>query len=259
MALEHVRDYVTLSDCYDVFNERLFGTQLRGCVLTFEDRGQFFGYYRQGGFIGRDGGERRDEICLNPRHFLANTGDLELLQTLVHEQVHQWQYQYGTPSRRTYHNREWAQKMLSVGLVPSHTGRPGGNMTGQHMADYPAEEGAFLTIAREILAKHTLIRWYKEGVAIKRAQEYAARPEAEEGSPLAGLAIALAASLPEAGGGGEAPARPPGKATYQCQECGNKVWGKPGLSLICGDCHAIDGQILHLEVVSSYPAAGMFV
>lgn len=255
MALEHVRDYVTLSDCYDLFNERLFGGQLRGCVLTFEDRGQHFGYYRQGGYIGREGGERRDEICLNPRHFLANTGDLELLQTLVHEQVHQWQYQFGTPSRRTYHNREWAEKMLSVGLVPSHTGRPGGNMTGQHMADYPAEDGAFLTIAREILAKHALIRWYKEGVAIKRAQEYAAQPDADLQGPVMGIAAALAAILPVPTESSDKPSGPAGKATYQCQECGSKVWGKPGLSLICGDCHAIDGQILHLEVVSSYPAA----
>ena len=49
MALEHVQDYVTISDCYDLFNERLFGGQLRGCVLTFEDRGQHFGHYRASG------------------------------------------------------------------------------------------------------------------------------------------------------------------------------------------------------------------
>ncbi|MEO6476741.1 SprT-like domain-containing protein [Luteolibacter sp.] len=250
MAQEHVKDYITLSDCYDVFNERLFGGGLRGCVLTFEDRGQHFGYYRQGGFIGRDGGERRDEICLNPRHFLANTGDLELLQTLVHEQVHQWQTQFGKPSLRTYHNREWADKMLSVGLTPSGTGRPGGMQTGQHMADYPTEGGVFLEIASGILAKSSLITWYKEGVAIKRAQEYAARPDGENDRAAPPIVAAMAAALPPTGE--SEPVRTPTKVAYQCQECGIKVWGKPDLSLICGDCHAIDGQILHLIVTASY-------
>jgi hypothetical protein len=253
MALEHVQDYVTLSDCYDLFNERLFGGELRGCVLTFEDRGQHFGYYREGGFIDRDGNQKRDEICLNPRHFLANTGDLELLQTLVHEQVHQWQFQFGKPSLRTYHNREWAEKMLSIGLVPSDTGRPGGKMTGQKMADYPAEEGEFLRIAREILGARTLVRWYKEGVAIRRAQEYAAMPAAE----VPPVVSVLAASMPISSGGGEGmtPAKPaaaPSKVSYQCPECRGRAWGKLGLSLICGTCFDASGGIVRLEINAMY-------
>ena len=152
---------------------------------------------REWGFIDREGNQKRDEICLNPRHFLANTGDLELLQTLVHEQVHQWQFQFGKPSLRTYHNREWAEKMLSIGLIPSDTGRPGGKMTGQKMADYPAEDGEFLRIAREVLNARTLVRWYKKGVAIRRAQEYAAMPAAE----VPPVVAALAASMPATDGG----------------------------------------------------------
>lgn len=253
MALEHVQDYVTLSDCYDLFNERLFGGQLRGCVLSFEDRGQHFGYFLEGGFIDREGTQKRDEICLNPRHFLANTGDLELLQTLVHEQVHQWQFQFGKPSLRTYHNREWAEKMLSIGLIPSDTGRPGGKMTGQKMADYPAEDGEFLRIAREILEARTLVRWYKEGVAIRRAQEYAAMPAAEVPPVVAALAASMAASA----AGGEAsgsvkPSAAPSKVSYQCPECRARAWGKPDLSLICGKCFDTDGEIVRLEVNAMY-------
>ncbi len=220
-------------------------------MLTFEDRGQHFGYYRQGGFIGRDGGERRDEICLNPRHFLANTGDLELLQTLAHEQVHQWQEQFGKPSLRTYHNREWADKMLLIGLTPSSTGRPGGMQTGQHMADYPTEGGLFLSVAQGILAKSSLITWYKEGVAIKRAQAYAARPDLDD-QATPGLVAALAAILPATGDDESKSPKTSSKVAYQCEECGMKVWGKPLLSLICGDCHSIDGQILYLTAVSNY-------
>lgn len=256
MALEHVKDYITLSDCYDLFNERLFGSLLRGCVLTFEDRGQHCGYYREGGFIGRDVEERRDEICLNPRHFLTNTGDLELLQTLVHEQVHQWQFQFGKPSLRTYHNREWADKMLSLGLVPSDTGRPGGKMTGQKMADYPEEGGLFLKIAREILQDKRLITWYKEGVAIRRAQEYAAVPSSDAPEMVAVLAASFPAPDPEA------PAVQPkaaGKVSYKCQKCSVRVWGKPDLSLICGKCYQ-SGEVIYLEVIAQYlQQAGIWV
>jgi hypothetical protein len=253
MALEHVQDYVTLSDCYDLFNERLFGGQLRGCVLTFEDRGQHFGYYRENGFIYREGNQRRDEICLNPRHFLANTGDLELLQTLVHEQVHQWQFQFGKPSLRTYHNREWAEKMLSIGLIPSDTGRPGGRMTGQKMADYPEEEGEFLRIAKEILGSRTLVRWYKEGVAIRRAQEYAVMPAAD----VPPLVATLAASMPASSGrdAEEASVKPlaaPSKVSYRCPECRLRVWGKPDLSLLCGRCYDEGGKLVRLEVNAIY-------
>lgn len=252
MAQDHVRDYVTLSDCYDLFNARLFDGQLQGCVLTFEDRGQHCGYFRQGGFIGRDGTERRDEICLNPRHFLAKTGDLELLQTLVHEQVHQWQSRFGEASRRTYHNREWAEKMVSIGLVPSHTGRPGGKMTGQQMADYPAEDGRFLSVADEILAKRRLITWYKEGVAIRRAQEYAAMPP-EEGIPA--VVAVLAAGLAEVGQREpleQAPFAAPSKVSYRCPKCRLRVWGKPNLSILCGHCHDGSGEIIRLEVNAVY-------
>ena len=251
MAQDHVRDYVTLSDCYDLFNVRLFDGQLEGCVLTFEDRGQHCGYFRQHGFIGREGTERRDEICLNPRHFLAKTGDLELLQTLVHEQVHQWQSRFGEASRRTYHNREWAEKMVSIGLVPSHTGRPGGRMTGQQMADYPAEGGPFLALANEILAKRRLITWYKEGVAIRRAEEYAAMPADVEVPALVSI---LAAELPESGVSEPNNARPTAaasKVSYQCPDCRMRVWGKPGLSVICGTC--FDGGVVsRLDVTAMY-------
>ncbi len=253
--MDHVRDYVTLSDCYDLFNERLFDGALRGCVLTFEDRGQHFGYYREGGFIGRDG-ERRDEICLNPQFFLASTGDLELLQTLVHEQVHQWQQQFGTASRRTYHNREWANKMLSVGLIPSTTGKPGGGMVGQKMADYPQEGGRFLQIAGEILASKELIRWYKEGTVIRRAQEYAAMPGGEE---IPAMIAALAATLPPAAETDAKPEAAPTKVGYRCPGCKARVWGKPNLSLICGKCYEA-GDVVYLAVISTYlQATGSWV
>jgi len=69
---------------------------------------------------------------------------IEVYSTLVHEQCHIWQYTLGMPSRPGYHNKEWANKMIAVGLMPSTTGKPGGKIVGQGMSDYPIENGVFL-------------------------------------------------------------------------------------------------------------------
>ena len=49
--------------------------------------------------------------------------------------VHLWQHHRGTPGRGRYHNQEWAEKMIEIGLMPTDTGKPGGRITGDHMAD----------------------------------------------------------------------------------------------------------------------------
>ncbi|MES2437474.1 MAG: hypothetical protein V4584_00315 [Verrucomicrobiota bacterium] len=126
-------------------------------------------------------------------------------------------------------------------------------MTGQKIADYPDESGEFLRIAREVLEKKTLVHWYKEGVAIRRAQEYAAMPAAE----LPPLVAALAASMPppsaERESEGQAkPAAAPSKVSYRCPKCRLRVWGKPNLSLLCGRCHEESGELVRLEVNAVY-------
>jgi hypothetical protein len=47
---------------------------------------------------------------------------LLVAETLVHEQRDRWQYHYGNPSRKTYHNAQWAAKMESIGLCPPPPG-----------------------------------------------------------------------------------------------------------------------------------------
>jgi hypothetical protein len=59
--------------------------------------------------------------------------------------AHQWQFEFGTPSRAGYHNEEWSKKMQSIGLMPSHNGKPGGKKTGQNMSDYVIS-GSFFEI-----------------------------------------------------------------------------------------------------------------
>ena len=57
--------------------------------------------------------------------------------------IHLWQAHHGTPGRERYHNREWADKMLSIGLQPSHTGEVGGRETGDSMSHIIVPDGLF--------------------------------------------------------------------------------------------------------------------
>ncbi|GEM_PF-2883514 len=87
---------------------------------------------------------------MNPAYFGSHSL-IEILQTLGHEQCHLWQFEFGNPGCACYHNREWADKMLAIGLVPSDTGKPGGKQTGQKMSDYPAPGGRFLKVCIELM------------------------------------------------------------------------------------------------------------
>lgn len=134
--------YTFVQDAYDFFNDRLFNGQLPPCLLTLQRESNAMGYFSSNRWQRGKGKETVHEIALNPSFFITHR-PLELMQTLVHEMVHLWQHEFGTPSHRSYHNKEWADKMESIGLMPSSTGEPGGKRTGQRMSDYPIKDGAF--------------------------------------------------------------------------------------------------------------------
>ena len=100
-----------------------------------------------------------DDIVLNPALFSEGAPQV-VLAALVHEMVHVWQYYFGKPSRMGYHNREWANKMMSIGLCPSDTGEPGGKRTGQRMSHYVIEAGLFEQTSRELLRHISLTSWH---------------------------------------------------------------------------------------------------
>lgn len=133
--------YTFVQDAYDFFNDRLFAGKLPPCLLTLQREKNTMGYFSSNRWQG-GGKQVVHEIALNPAFFITHK-PLELMQTLVHEMVHLWQHEFGKPSHRAYHNTEWADKMESIGLMPSDTGEPGGKRTGQRMSDYPIEGGAF--------------------------------------------------------------------------------------------------------------------
>ena len=126
--------YQALARLYSYFNGKLFSGALPICLLTFQRQAKTMGYASKGRWVnGRN--ESVDELSINPEYLFGSQME-ELCQTMIHEQCHIWQYHFGRPSRKSYHDREWAAKMESLGLIPSSTGYPGGHKTGQKMDDY---------------------------------------------------------------------------------------------------------------------------
>jgi hypothetical protein len=196
--------YGELQRAFDFFNEKLFDNQLPQVMLTITDSKRFVGTYCKGLFYkGGENENRLDEICFNASSF-ENGGEMEILKTLVHEQCHQWQCHFGLkPPKSNHHNKEWGAKMESVGLIPSSTGKEGGDKTGRNMSEYVEKGGRFERFAEEFIKEFNL-DWF-------------ARDMSRKGS-----------------------AKKANKICYShlcevtCEEV--KFWGKPEINAICGDC-----------------------
>lgn len=182
---------------FDHFNATLFGGELPHVILNFSRHAKSLGFFapERWSESGPEGEDGIHEISLNPAH-LADRSPRETLSTLVHEMAHLWQQVHGKPSRSGYHNREWADKMEAIGLMPSSTAAPGGARTGQRVSHYIIEGGAF-------------------------DRAFQAAPES--------------CKLPYVCSDGARAARGVRKTPYTCS-CGVKVWGKGGLRVICGEC-----------------------
>lgn len=181
---------------YDYFNRELFDPGLPVCVLNFSRHANTSGFFAPRRWS--KGEERRHEISLNPSTLLLRQ-PREVCSTLVHEMVHLWQAERGTPSRAGYHNREWSEKMQAVGLMPSSTGEPGGATVGQRMTHYILEGGPFAAAFARL--PHDYFPWLCE-----------AEPE------------------------GRGKKKTASKLRYTCPGCDAHVWGKPGLSIRCNEC-----------------------
>ncbi|MFW1916123.1 SprT-like domain-containing protein [Acinetobacter sp. ULE_I064] len=152
--------YIALQQAYDLFNQRLFDGKLDNSLITLQRRANTFGYMSYNRFIAIDDkNSYTHELALNPE-FFGIKPLIEVFQTLTHEMAHLWQYQFGNPSQKTYHNKEWAEKMESIGLMPSDTGRIGGKKIGQQMADYPIPNGLFLSVCNELIEQKVIVSWY---------------------------------------------------------------------------------------------------
>lgn len=217
--------YGALQTAFDWFNEHLFDGRLTPVVFVFLRKPRMCGAFRPAAWRRRRRagatplpGDTADEIALNP-DFLGERGAMDVLSTLVHEQVHQLQLLVGTPSRISYHNAEWASMAEAAGLTPTATGRPGGARVGQKMDHWIQPGGRFEVAARRLLDSGWDFRWEAHAPT---------PPGTAEGSAGSGGAV----------GGLEAEPPLPSKLAYRCPQCGIRAWAKPATNLMCGDCLA---------------------
>lgn len=210
-----IEQFASYQALYLYFNKKLFGGELPPIILNFSRKDKVAGFFAPNRWVSQDGENKTHEISINPS-YMAKVPFIEVCQTLVHEQAHLWQMLFGKPSRSGYHNKEWAQKMEDIGLMPSSTGTEGGKKVGQKMSDYLLPGGQFEK-AFKALPESIYLPWVAN-------EEIAAAPEAEN----------------EAEGQGEEdkPKKKKTRVKYTCPDCGTNLWGKPKLEVYCKPCES---------------------
>ena len=237
--------YEQIEQAYTHFNRELFNNRLPNCLITVQREKNTMGYFSPMRWSNTKG-KQAHEIALNPAYF-AGHPVIEVFQTLVHEQCHLWQHEFGTPSRTGYHNKEWSQKMESLGLIPSDTGYPGGAKVGQKMSDYPAPDGLFESACVKLIESGFLLNWIDRRVAsstvsdirlsFSTGEEQSTNSPNDEEIPSALEYLGKPVEQVMAGFIVQTPIiTVKHKTKYTCQGCGANVWGKPKLNIVCGDC-----------------------
>lgn len=197
-----VLQYKSVDEAFSFFNQKLFNGKLPECLITLQRKGKCYGYYSPERFRSRNGTNQTDEIALNPSGF-ENRSDEEILSTLAHEMVHLWQEHFGEHiPKKNYHNKEWAAKMKTIGLIPSADGAPGGKETGQNMTHYVEPGGKFQTVCKEFLVSGSAISWDE----IQYPKDEKKRTS---------------------------------KTKFTCPDCGMNAWAKSTANLMCGVCQQI--------------------
>ena len=185
---------------YSHYNNELFGGKLKDCMIITSRKKGARGFFRAQNWKNRLDKKYSDihEISLNPDYL--DRPDMEWQSTLVHEMVHLWQHDYGKPPRNTYHNLQWAYKMEEIGLMPSSTGQPGGMKTGYKMSDYIIPDGPFIKAFNSLVVKQI---------------KYVPSSEPKDKETVN---------------------RKASKTKYKCP-CGNNIWGRQGLFIVCATCN----------------------
>lgn len=143
--------YHLMQQVFEHLNKELFENRLDQPLFTLEaSKTTSRGWFLNDGAVSKDDAPFEFHvIALSPFHF--NRTDEEIWSTFAHEMVHLWQKQFGLKyPKRPYHNKEWAEKMEEVGLMPSTTGQEGGKRTGPKCSHYIMEGGPFQQAIRKL-------------------------------------------------------------------------------------------------------------
>lgn len=193
-----IRQIESLHRAFDFYNSALFESKLNRPIFLLDYSVKHaMGFYDHNRVIDN---ANRSQLCVigvNPDYFFY---EITLLQTIVHEMCHLWELQFHYDQEKSFtnkHTKRWADKMESIGLMPSSTGKPGGKRTGGKMSDYIIEGGLFQTATRGNIDKITLHMIGLPALIEKKKSKI---------------------------------------FKYSCPNCGYTVRGKDNLFLLCGFC-----------------------
>lgn len=236
--------YNDMERAYAFFNEELFDGSLPACLFTYQRNKRSMGYVSQDRWVNING-DLTAELAMNPEYF-KGYDLIEYCATLNHELCHVWQCVYGKPGRRGYHNQEWAEKMESIGLMPSTTGKPGGKKVGEKMSDYVLADGAFLNACKKLIDSGFRLSWV-DRYPVKRipGSFFVYTKSGEEIPHSSGPSedeSLIEGSEEQIDYVEEPEQNRSNRLKYQCinELCdvkGTSVWGKPNLNILCGECN----------------------
>lgn len=206
------KQYQAFQTAYDFLNKELFAGELPQVLVTLQRKANSRGYFHPENFQGRSEQGIAHELAMNPDAFVGRT-DEEIISTLAHEMAHVWQQEHGKPASGGYHNKEWAQKMVAIGLMPSDTGMVGGKQTGPKMTHYILPGEAYAKAFAKLASRGWRLDW--------------------QSTPATKEAKAKLAS----------------KTKFSCPQCEQNAWGKPDSRLLCGECYEL-GDIVVMEACS---------
>jgi hypothetical protein len=198
---------------FDHLNRELFGGTLAPPMLILSrNKNIIGGYFAPERWVSEEGAITH-EIAINANIMVENDF-LQVMNTLAHEMVHLWQYELGKDiPRYGYHNREWSDKALEIGLLPK---------------DLKTHKETGQSISTEVDMKGPL------AAAIGTMPDEAIFPWTSPQS------VNVDPQEPGSGGKTVVPQDPPSRsgsrAKYTCHICGLNAWAKAGAKLICGDC-----------------------
>lgn len=184
----------TYQAAFDYFNGVLFNDNLPHCILNFSRSARYRGFFASRRWHNQE--HHIHEISLNPD--LLDEPLIQTMSTLVHEMCHLWKYEFGkTQTRSGYHCREWANKMIEVGLMPFNVKDPK-KQTGFKVSHVIVTDGRFEG-AFHVIPEKFAIPWKSKPFLIAKSSSRS------------------------------------DKVKYTCS-CSHNVWGKTGLAMFCIEC-----------------------
>lgn len=197
MTTPYAPFFIALSNAYDVLNVELFSAVLPGAVFVLDTNPRSSAFFKPQSIPAN--GKNEDAIGINGP-LASRLPPVDALSLLCRQMVTQWQYHFGSPSRAGYFNSEWIAEMNRIGLAVH---REEGRRLGFSAVHSVVPGSPFQRVAAKLI---------DDGFA-------------------ASLLSPVATPLKSVHG------RSGSRIRYRCADCGVNVWGKAGLSIVCGLCH----------------------